>query len=70
MIVDSHQVKGGGKNSRDGELDRNCPWCWRGTLTFRAFPASVRLACARKCGYETTFRRSELSKEDEKAIYP
>lgn len=55
---------------RSGILPRNCPWCWRERLEFRAYPRSVRVECAKKCGYMSTLRPGELSAEEAAVAYP
>lgn len=55
--------------SKRGTSSKNCPWCWRSKLEYRATARSVAFSCLAKCGYRANTPRGELTKEDRQEIY-
>ena len=70
MIDSTGNMGGGGIVIRTGTLPRPCPWCYRAELTFEARPRSLRVTCEKKCGYVSTLRHSDLSKDEKAVAYP
>lgn len=68
-MIGGHAIKGPDALGRRGTSSKDCPWCYRAKLEFRASARSVRFECSQRCGYLSTWGRTLLSKEDRQEIY-